>query len=90
MVSNKKVNRTEIAIVYSISELLPLKPIAEITQAEADDIFEKMVAQMKYWRENQTKIEEYMNWEKINDFVIAKGYSPIGAGEELGKKSDKF
>ncbi|WP_046756920.1 hypothetical protein [Kordia jejudonensis] len=82
--------KLETSILYATSELVPLKPISEITQEETEDIFEQMVAYMNYLKTTEIKREKYMSWEKINDLVIAKGYSPIGADEELGKKSEKF
>ncbi|MFK7749298.1 MAG: hypothetical protein AB8B65_12955 [Kordia sp.] len=82
--------KLETSILYATSELVPLKPISEITQTEVEDIFAKMVAYMNYLKTTEIKREKYMSWEKINDLVIEKGYSPVGAEEELGKKSDKF
>lgn len=49
-----------------------------------------MTAHVKALKTKQYYFDEYKTWELLNDLIIAKGYSPIGASEVLKQKSDKF
>ncbi|WP_298422237.1 hypothetical protein [uncultured Kordia sp.] len=85
-----KKERTQKSLLYSTSELIGLRPISEITKTDADHIYEQMVTQMKASKMKQPFFNEYKTWELLNDLIIAKGYSPVGAREVLQQKSDKF
>ena len=79
-------SKTRLAILYPKSELIKLKSISEITQTEAKEIL--MEFNEFTIDKEESDYNEFESWKIFNDLVTEKGYNPIGAENEIRKKSN--
>ncbi|QHI36643.1 hypothetical protein IMCC3317_20060 [Kordia antarctica] len=85
----RKKEKTQFPILYPTSELALLKPISEISVAESKEIILEFKKYITSLDKNELDIDDYKIWEKFNDLVIQKGYTPIDAEREVGLKFQK-
>ena len=84
---NHRNNKIQLAILYPKSELMKLEPISKITEWESKEILEEFTEYIKSIDKAKFDYDDFANWEKFNDLVIKRGYNPIGAELEIGKKT---
>jgi hypothetical protein len=83
--SNGK-EKTHYIVIYPKSELDNLKPIEDISEQEAKDVAEKFKTYIKSVTNDEFELDDSIHWNKFNELVIKKGYSPIDAEKGIIKK----
>jgi|GEM_PF-3787789 len=80
-------NKSKIVTLYPISELEKLKPIAQMSAAEAKDILNDFDAHVAA-EDKKGREYDIENSTMFNNLVIAKGYSPVNADTEVVRKAE--